>query len=78
MLKGGFGKGGKEKRADEAFKDFRGWAKKRDRAVRGAEIKGFTGFRDREDEGVFPEGGEVGMGDREVKEMGKVGNSFGT
>ena len=57
MLEGSFRKGRKEQGANEAFKDFRGGAKEGDRAVRGAKVKGFAGFGDREYEGVFPDSG---------------------
>ena len=77
MLKGGLRKRGKKKRTKETLKDFGGGAEERDRAVRGAKIKGFTGFRYGQDEGMFPDCREVSMRDREVEETGEEGDSFG-
>ena len=57
VLEGSFGEGGKEKRAKEAFENFRGRTEKRDGAVGGAKVRGFTGFGYRENKGVFPNSG---------------------
>ena len=57
MLGRGFGKEREEVGTDEAFEDFRGRAEKGDGAEGGAEMEGLTGFRDRENEGMFPDSG---------------------
>ena len=57
VLRGVAGEVGKKKRADESFEDFRGRAKEGNGTVRGAKVRGFTGLEDREDKGMFPDGG---------------------
>ena len=78
MLERGFGEGREEKGTNKAFKNFRGRAEERDRAEGGAEVKGLAGFRDREDEGVFPKGREISVREREVKEVSEIGDCFRT
>ena len=45
--------------------------------IGGAKVKGFAGFGDGDNEGTFPDGGEVGVGDGEVEEGAEEGDAFG-
>ena len=69
VLGGGPGKVRKNEGADKAFKKFRGRAEEGDRAVGGAHLGGVSRFKDREDEGLLPDGREIGRGKGEVKEV---------
>ena len=68
---------GKDKGSHKAFKNFRGRAEKRDGSVGNTVKGGFVRLKDREDKGSFPDSGEGSLGDREVKERSKIGNSKG-
>ena len=68
MLGGGGGERRSEEGEEESFEDFRGRAEEGDGTVRGGDQGGFTGFRDRDYVGLFPDGGEVRVLDREIKE----------
>ena len=63
--------------ADETFEDFGSGAEKGDGTVGGAEVEGFTRFGYGDDEGVLPDGGEIGVGEREVEEGAEEGDAFG-
>ena len=53
MLVWGAREGGK-KGVDKLLKNFRGRAKERNGAVRCANVRGFIGLKDGDNEGVFP------------------------
>ena len=76
VLKRGLRKRREEERTDKTLEDFRGGAKKRYGAIGGAQVKGFTWFRDREDEGLFPDRGEVRVREGEVKEKSEKRDCF--
>ena len=71
VLGRGGGEGGEEGQ-DTAFKNLRGGAKERDGAVGSRDGGRFIGFRDREDEGLLPNRGEVRRLEGMVKEEGEV------
>ena len=41
-------------------------------------MRGFTGFEDGKDKGVFPDSGKVRVVEGEIEEGGEVGKGFGT
>ncbi len=63
---------------EEAFKDFSCRAKEGDRAVGGGEVRRFTRFKEGDDFGEFPNGGDIGRGDGEVKKFSKEGDAIWT
>ena len=77
VLVGGAVEVGEDERADEAFQDFGRGAEEGDWAVGGAGFGRFVGLEDGEDDGAFPDGREVGVGDGEIEEGGEVGDTFG-
>ena len=70
MLGRGGSKSRREKRENEPFKNFRSRTEEGDWTIGGRDKGGFVRFRDREDEGLFPDRGEVRVFNREVKERG--------
>ena len=76
MLKGGLRERREEEGTDKALQNFGGRAKERDRAIGSAQVKGFSWLRDGKNESVFPDGGKVRVGEREVEEEGKIGDCF--
>ena len=60
-----------EKGKDQTLKDFRGGAQEGDGAIRGRREGRFTGLRDGNYKGLFPNGGKVRVFYREVKEGGE-------
>ena len=62
MLKRRARKRGAKEGKDKSFKDFRVGTKEGDWAEGSTNVKGFVRFRDREDEGVFPDRGKIRMG----------------
>ena len=78
MLEGGLGERWEKEGAYKLFKDFRGGAEEGDRAIGRAEVRGFIGFKDGENEGMLPDRGELGLGKREVEEGGEEGQAVGT
>ena len=67
-----------QEREDKTLKNLRSGAKEGDGAVRGRVQGGFTGFRDRDYEGLFPDRGEVRGLYRKVKERSKEGDGATT
>ena len=59
-------------REKKTFKNFNRRGKKGDGTIRGTKVKGFAGFRDRDDMGGFPNGREVSMVNGEVEELSQV------
>ena len=72
------GEEGEEDGANKTLKNFRGGAKEGDGAIGNARGRGFVRFKDRDDEGRFPDRREIGVGKREVKKRGKKGDAEGT
>ena len=66
----------RHQRTDQTFEDFGVRTKKGDGTVRGTKVGGFTGFKDREDMGDFPNSGKVRVVYGEIKESGKEGDSL--
>ena len=48
---------GSDVREKETLENLDGWGEKRDGAIRGAKIGWFTGLKDRDNVGYFPDGG---------------------
>ncbi len=63
---------------EEAFKDFGSRTKERNRAVGGGEVRRFARFKESDDFGEFPNGGDVGRGDGKVEKFGKEGDAIWT
>ena len=63
---------------EEAFKDFSSRTKERDRKVGGGEVRRFARFKEGDDFGEFPNGGDVGREDRNVEKFGKEGDAIWT
>ena len=75
MLEGCLGEVREEEGADEFFEEFGSGAEEGDGAVGRARVRGFIGFEDREDNGLFPDSGEVCRLEGKVVERGEVGDS---
>ena len=78
VLGWGRGERRREEGKNKTLKDLRGRAKEGDGAVRGGDRGGFTGLRDGNNKGLFPNRGEVRGLDREVKKRGEVGDGTST
>jgi hypothetical protein len=58
-------------RKKRTLKDLDRGGKMEDGMIRGAEVKGFTWFRNGKDVSRFPDRGEVSMVDRKIEEFGE-------
>ena len=63
--------------ANKTLQELRGGAEEGDGAVGGTHLGGFSRFKDREDEGLLPDGREIGRGKGEVEEVSEEGETKG-
>ena len=77
MLSGSKTKRSIKEREETSLEDLGGRREEGDRAVGGAHLGGFARFKDREDEGLLPDGREIGRGKGEVEEVSEKGETKG-
>ena len=78
VLGGRGGEGSGEEGEEEAFKKFGERAEERNGAVGSGEVGRFVRFEDGEYVGFFPDRGDLGVGDGEVKGGGDEGDGART
>ena len=69
VLGGGWRERRREMGENATFEDFRGGTEEGDGAVGGRDGSRFTGFRDWQNDGLFPDGRHFRLTNRQVKEM---------
>ncbi len=56
---------------EEVFKDLGSRTQERDKVVEGGKVRRFARFKEGDDFGEFPNGGDVGRGDEKIEKLGR-------